>query len=298
MSYTIPLPPDKKDIIQSPRARMEEEVNQAIHKYLDTYSEITVGCYKNDIDTFFSLVNKSLMECTEFDIIDYIKKMEQHKYSNATINRKIYSLSKIFTIYQKLGLVKKNLVRELSKTTRINKKVARTIELSIQKEDVIKTINHSTPKTSLIIKALSNTGLRVSELLNITYDDIKDFNEHYFKVKILGKGDKIRYIFLSKSLFHEIRSVYNFNSPHLFHSQSGKRLSRTNIYHQISKAFMKHTSKEATPHTLRHFFSTYKIGTERKDVKSVSNYLGHSRVAITLEMYTHTSLSAEESHII
>ena len=277
MSYTIPLPPDPGEIIKSPKNRLEEQVNQAIHKYLDTYSEITVGCYKNDIDTFFALINKSLMETTELDIVDYIKKMEQKGYSNATINRKIYSLSKIFTIYQKLGLVKKNLVRELSKTTRINKKIARTIELSIQKEDVIKTINHATGKTGLIIKALANTGLRVSELINITYDNIKDFNEHYFKVKILGKGDKIRHIFLSKPLFHEIRSIYNSDAPNLFHSQSGKKLSRTNIYKQISKAFMKHSGKEATPHTMRHFFSTYKIGTERKDVKSVSNYLGHSR---------------------
>ena len=117
-------------------------------------------------------------------------------------------------------------------------------------------------------------------------------------MKILGKGDKIRYIFLSKPLFHEIRSIYDSDAPHLFHSQSGKKLSRTNIYNQIAKAFKKHTGKEATPHTLRHFFSTYKIGPKKKNVKSVSNYLGHSRVAITLEMYTHTSLSAEESHII
>ncbi len=304
MSVLIPLPPEVEEksipIIPSfdPIAKFASEVNRIIEKYLETYSENTIWCYRNDMKTFFEIMNKNLMDVNELDIIDYVKELERRGFKNATINRKIYSLSKIFSIYKKLGLVKKNMVKEVSKTTRINKREKRRISLNIVKEDVIMVVNKANPRTALIIKALANTGLRISELINIKYTDIVLLNKDYFKIRIIGKGDKERFVYLSRPLNIEIRDVYKCDNENLFHSKSGLKLSRTNLYKQVSKAFKRHTGKIASPHSLRHFFPTYKIGTEKKDVKSVSNYLGHSRVSVTLEMYTHTSLSPEESHII
>ena len=170
--------------------------------------------------------------------------------------------------------------------------------LNIDLDDVSKVVNSSTDRTGIIVKALSNTGLRVSELINIKKDDVALFNDGYLKARINGKGNKERFIYLSHPLYAEIRSIFDGESEFLFHSKSGKQLSRTNLYKQISRSFKRHAGKAASPHSLRHFFSTYKIGVEKKDVKSVSNYLGHSRVSITLEMYTHTKLAPEESHIL
>jgi len=214
------------------------------------------------------------------------------------MSRKIYSLSKIFSIYKKLGLVKRNMVKEVSKTTRINKREKRRINLNIVKEDVITVVNKANPGTGLIVKTLANTGLRIFELINIKNDDVTLFNKDYLKVKIHGKGDKVRFFYSSKTLYIEIKETFDSDSEYLFHSKRGLKLSRINLYKQVSRAFKRYTGKVASPHSLRHFFSTYKIGNEKKDVKSVSNYLGHSRASVTLEMYTHTSLSPEESHII
>ncbi len=302
MAVVISLPPEPEvfttEIDQSPESRFVGDVNRIIEKYLETYSSNTVGSYRNDMRTFFSVISKNIKDVNELDIIDYIKELERRGYKNASINRKVYSLSKIFSIYKKLGLVRRNIVKEVSKVSQINKKVNRIISLNIDLDDVSKVIEKSTKQTSLIVKALTNTGLRVSELINIKRDNIEPLNEGYLKVRINGKGSRERFIYLSHTLYAEIRNIFDGEGEFLFHSKSGRKLSRINLYKQISRSFKRHAGKAASPHSLRHFFSTYKIGVEKKDVKSVSNYLGHSRVSITLEMYTHTNLAPEESHIL
>lgn len=303
MAIMIPLPPETaespEEVDISPHENeFFNEVNSIIEKYLEPYSPHTVDSYRNDMATFFDITNKNLVEITELDIIDYVKALEMRRFKNATINRKIYSLSKVFEIYKKLGLVKKNLVRTLAATTRINKRTNRIINLEIDLRDVQKVVENANRRTGLIVKVLANTGLRISELINIRPVDFKEFNRNYLKIRILGKGDKERFIYLSYDLLSEIKDVFSQDSEYLFHSKSGQKLSRTNLHKQVSRSFKRHTGKQASPHSLRHFFSTYKIGVEKRDVKSVSNYLGHSRVSITLEMYTHTSLAPEESHIL
>ncbi len=302
MAVVISLPPEPEvfttEMDQSPESRFVGDVNRIIEKYLETYSSNTVGSYRNDMRTFFSVISKNIKDVNELDIIDYIKELERRGYKNASINRKVYSLSKIFSIYKKLGLVRRNIVKEVSKVSQINKKVNRIISLNIDLDDVSKVIEKSTKQTGLIVKALTNTGLRVSELINIKRDNIAPLNDGYLKVRINGKGSRERFIYLSHPLYAEIRNIFDGESEFLFHSKSGRKLSRINLYKQISRSFNRHAGKAASPHSLRHFFSTYKIGVEKKDVKSVSNYLGHSRVSITLEMYTHTKLAPEESHIL
>ncbi len=302
MAIVISLPPEPEAFTavadQSPESRFVADVNSIIEKYLETYSPNTVGSYRNDMRTFFSVISKNIKDVNELDIIDYIKELERRGYKNASINRKIYSLSKIFSIYKKLGLVRRNIVREVAKVSQINKKVNRIISLNIDLADVSKVIEKSTKQTNLIVKALTNTGLRVSELIDIKRGDVAPFNDGYLKVRINGKGSRERFIYLSHPLYAEIRNVFDGESEFLFHSKSDRKLSRINLYKQISRSFSRHAGKAASPHSLRHFFSTYKIGVEKKDVKSVSNYLGHSRVSITLEMYTHTKLAPEESHIL
>ncbi len=170
MAIVISLPPEPEVFTavtdQSPESRFAADVNSIIEKYLETYSPNTVGSYRNDMRTFFSVTSKNIKDVNELDIIDYIKELERRGYKNASINRKIYSLSKIFSIYKKLGLVRRNIVREVAKVSQINKKVNRIISLNIDLADVSKVIEKSTKQTSLIVKALTNTGLRVSELID------------------------------------------------------------------------------------------------------------------------------------
>jgi len=138
--------------------------------------------------------------------------------------------------------------------------------------------------------------MRISELIGIKHGNIEAYRtggQDYKRIRIEGKGRKERFIFLSDKLYAEIVKVFPGESEYLFHSDTGRALNRANLYKQIKQTFKAHTGKDIHPHSLRHFFATHKINSEKQDIKAVSRYLGHSGTAITLDMYVDTALDAD-----
>jgi len=260
----------------------------------------TRKAYVNDLNTFMRVVNKDIADVTAQDIIAYVKNLERAGYKNSTINRKLYSLSKVLKLYKLAGLIDKNYVEELNRVKKITRAVNKQAVVHVEIDD-IKAVISSNTRTSVIINALANTGLRVSELISIKYSDIDDYivrGKTFKRVRIVGKRKKERFIYLSEQLYNTIRQTFTSKSDYLFHTRSGGQLNRTNLYKEIKRTFKTYTGKGVHPHSLRHFFATHKINSEKQDIKAVSKYLGHSSTAITLDMYVDTALSAENSMIV
>jgi len=260
----------------------------------------TRKAYVNDLNTFMRVVNKDIADVTAQDIIAYVKNLELAGYKNSTINRKLYSLSKVLKLYKLAGLIDKNYVEELNRVKKITRAVNKQAVVHVEIDD-IKAVISSNTRTSVIINALANTGLRVSELISIKYSDIDDYivrGKTFKRVRIVGKRKKERFIYLSEQLYNTIRQTFTSKSDYLFHTRSGGQLNRTNLYKEIKRTFKTYTGKGVHPHSLRHFFATHKINSEKQDIKAVSKYLGHSSTAITLDMYVDTALSAENSMIV
>jgi len=125
-------------------------------------------------------------------------------------------------------------------------------------------------KSRLILKLLYSSGLRVSELTKLKYEDI-NLDENSGTVR-QGKGKKDRMFILS----HEI--IDNKNQP----------ISTRNIQ-KIIKNYAKKAdiNKNVTPHKLRHSFATHLLeaGT---DIRMIQELLGHSNLQTT-QIYTHVS---------
>ncbi len=149
-----------------------------------------------------------------------------------------------------------------------------------------------------ILETLFATGLRVSELANLTKDQI-NLKRGEFSVK--GKGDKTRLVFLSqaskkalKSYLNKRKSVKGDSCPALFirldNRARGKNkkigLSVRSIQRIVAKYGQKAgISKKVTAHTLRHSFATDLL-MNGADLRSVQSLLGHSSVTTT-QAYTH-----------
>ncbi|MCD4705870.1 tyrosine-type recombinase/integrase [bacterium] len=172
--------------------------------------------------------------------------------------------------------------------------------LETDSKDIIK------KRDKAILELLFSTGLRVSELANLTKESI-NLKKDEFTVR--GKGNKPRIVFLSdqaKKYLKEYLKKRIDMSCFLFirHDKASKRLSHKDELplnpRSIERLTLKYAkiagiTKKVTPHTIRHSFATDLLA-NGADIRSVQTMLGHSSIATT-QIYTHiTNKRLKEIH--
>lgn len=146
-----------------------------------------------------------------------------------------------------------------------------------------------------ILELLFSTGLRISELCNLSIDDV-DLTRDEFSVR--GKGDKIRVVFLSDEAKKAISAYLKARkdmSDALF-VQYGKnakaakdlRLSPRAVQRMLKSCAIKAgITRKVTPHVIRHSFATDLLS-NGADLRSVQALLGHANIGTT-QIYTHVT---------
>tara|TARA_B100001063_G_scaffold36565_2_gene30076 strand:- start:782 stop:1681 length:900 start_codon:yes stop_codon:yes gene_type:complete len=159
----------------------------------------------------------------------------------------------------------------------------------------LKKSKNNSLRNCAILEVLYSCGLRVSELINIKISDIF-FDE--FLIKILGKGNKERFVPMSKMVKNMIKDYIKIerfnivskkgNEDILFLNNRGKKLSRVMIFTilNIAKKGLG-IKKKISPHVLRHSFATHLIE-NGADISSIQHMLGHTNITTT-ERYLHVS---------
>jgi len=141
-------------------------------------------------------------------------------------------------------------------------------------------------RVGYIIKALFETGCRISELIHIQLSHCTS-DKDFVSIEVLGKGKKLRNVFLKKTTFDDIQFFFA-GKTHLFESENHKPFFRNNLYRTIHKvAQQSGLEKEVHPHTLRHSCAMHLLHKQKLSPKAVSTYLGHADVATTLNFYIH-----------
>ncbi len=171
-----------------------------------------------------------------------------------------------------------------------NEKVIRP-ESVLSEDEIEKLIQAADPKTSLIILFLSKTGCRISEALNITLGDVTETDDAV-AVSVIGKGEKGRTVYLAKDDLLRMEQTFK-GKKYLFETIHGNHYDQVNVTKRIGKLSEAVLGRHISAHTLRHSFATNMIRKTRK-IQATSEYLGHSSTAITLDMYTHETLSLDE----
>jgi integrase/recombinase XerD len=215
----------------------------------------------------------------------------------SSVNRKVYAVKKglvgyIATTY---GKEKAEILKQAYKSVKAvklaqNEKVVRS-ENILNEDEIERLIAAADLKTALIILFLSKTGCRISEALNLKLDNIVETDDA-MELTVIGKGMKARTVFLSKDDYQMIRSTFN-GQTYLFETIHGNRYDKVNVSKKVGKLSKTVLGKHSSAHTFRHSFATNKIRETRK-IQAVSQYLGHASVSITLDMYTHETLSLDE----
>tara|TARA_X000000368_G_scaffold128707_1_gene101188 strand:- start:2146 stop:3045 length:900 start_codon:yes stop_codon:yes gene_type:complete len=284
---------------------MQNSVNDNI---IDNFCDsiwIEKGLSKNTIESYASDLNqlskwlsskdKTMKACTEIDINMFLAEKIKKGNLSSSINRSLSSIKSFFNWLTYNSIIKIN-PSELIESPKIGRK----LPINISEEDVEKILcapDLSSPygiRDKAMLELLYATGLRISELINLKFNEI-DFKRGI--VKIAGKGGKERIVPVGETALSwltdyidNIRQdlVAENENVYLFLSNRGKQLSRKScwsIINNYSKISL--DSKTISPHSLRHAFATHLLN-HGADLRSVQMLLGHSSLSTT-QIYTHVA---------
>lgn len=148
-------------------------------------------------------------------------------------------------------------------------------------------------RNKAILETLYSCGLRVSELVNLRFEDL-----HFDKgfIRVIGKGNKERLVPVSPTVEEQItnyrkqsRSQLNIQPQSekiVFLNRRGGQLTRVMIFTMIKQtALAAGIKKTVSPHTFRHSFATHLLE-GGANLRAIQEMLGHESITTT-EIYTH-----------
>lgn len=154
-----------------------------------------------------------------------------------------------------------------------------------------------------ILETLYSCGLRVSELVNLKFQDIYP-KEGFIRVE--GKGSKQRLVPISERALKEINAylpdrdtltIKPGYESYLFLTKRGKPLSRITVFHIVKvQAELAGIQKVISPHTFRHSFATHLLE-GGAHLRAIQEMLGHESIRAT-EIYTHLDRESLRQQIL
>lgn len=261
------------------------------------YSDYTIQNYELDLKQFLEYCTEkkiSFQKITYSEARAYLNFLYTEKEEKpASVSRKI---SSIRSFYRFLANSKvENYSFHLLKLPKKGRRLPKYFEYN-ELEELFQVPDLNTPlgeRNALILEMLYATGIRVGELVHIKLEDI---NHSKKIIKILGKGNKERFVYYNKItekrlqlyLKHGREVLNKKNSNYLFLNHTGGVLTTRGVELVLNK-IIEQTSltKHITPHMLRHSFATHLLN-EGCDLLSVQELLGHESLSAT-NIYTHVT---------
>jgi len=257
-------------------------------------SKNTLAAYRSDLKIFNKwLTEKSFISVNSKNIQDYFSDRQKNNIGSSTQARILTCLHSFYQYLLANQLIKKDPTEKLSHP-KLEKKLP--VFLNIQEvEKLLEAPSSSSlfgQRDRAMLELLYSCGLRVSELINLSYHNI-NLKEEF--IRIHGKGNKERVLPMGEMAIDYLMKyetnarpmlLKNGQSDSYFLSNRGSAMSRQNFFY-IIKAYANQVGidKSLSPHSLRHAFATHLVQ-KGADLRSVQLMLGHSDISST-QLYTH-----------
>ncbi|HDZ16004.1 MAG TPA: site-specific tyrosine recombinase XerD [Methylophaga aminisulfidivorans] len=280
----------------------QTDLNLHLQNFLDSLwlesglSQNTVDAYRRDLVAFSAWladVDIDLVSATQSEIQRY----QSHRMREG---RKVRSDARLLSSLRRFyRYLLREEIRDSDPTAQLDSpRLGRSLPASLTEDDVEALLAQPNINTCLgmrdraMLELLYATGLRVTELVSLTFEQL---NMRQGLVRCVGKGNKERLVpigeialdWLQKYLYESRPDLLQGQvSDDLFPTRRGAAMTRQAFWYIIKRyAKQANITKALSPHTLRHAFATHLLN-HGADLRIVQLLLGHTDLSTT-EIYTH-----------
>ena len=248
-----------------------------LNLYIGTLrSDNTKRSYRKDLESMFKHINKDECDITLADLLGWVNAMTENGNSTSTIARRIGTAKRYFSFLVDIDVIESNPANKLTPPKIINK-----VEPTLTSDDINNMMGCATnARDKAIIATLASTGMRISELINITLDDIEGDDVH-----IIGKGNKRRLVHINEKTmgyiedYLKVRKDSSINN--LFVTSNDTPLHPDNVNRTLKNlAHKAGIDKNVHNHSLRHMFATTMLD-HHVPIEQIQLCMGHSDISVT-----------------
>lgn len=288
---------------QSRLEKISEQDRALIEKFSDMLwmenglSQNTLSSYVNDLSGFSEWLlehGTTLLAVSRDQLLSYLAYCVEHGYSPRTTAR---LLSCVRRLYQ--YLLRENMIAVDPSLQIESPKLGRPLPGTLSEEQVDRLLAAPNTETlegfrdKVMLEVLYATGLRVTELVNLTIEQV---NMRQGLVRVTGKGNKERLVPLGEEALDWLTRYKSTRKgllkgcigDALFPTRRGSSMTRQAFWYLLKRyAKQAEIKVHLSPHTLRHAFASHLLN-HGADLRVVQLLLGHSDLSTT-QIYTHVA---------
>ncbi len=267
----------------------------------------TMDSYLNDIAQFQKFLIRSgyavesgsiqIEKIDRLAIRSFMSHLYEKNYSGTTMRRKLSTLNSFFRFLCREGYLKNNVAKTVP-APRVQSKLPSyfSVDEMFRLLQLPEGTGFLPVRDQALLELFYSCGLRVSELVGLTLEDI---NLGSRMVKVLGKGGKERLLPMGHHCVDALKSYLNArmdkvrkpgpSTEQLFLNHRGTGISVRGVRKVVEKYIKKgHFAGGVSPHSIRHSFATHLLE-GGADLRAIQELLGHSSLSTT-QKYTHLTL--------
>src|SRR5215217_123508 len=265
------------------------------------FSKESIRAYISDLQQFVEWLKQRRVDwdipyrMQRIDIVAFINHLAEQKASAITRQRKLAAIRGFLKFCKDNQIIYGNPADTIEGPIREERDPA--ILLKTEYKALLQVAGGNSRDLAMVMLFLQ-TGLRVSELVNLKLTDI-DFTSREITVR-QGKGRKDRVVPLVRQAGETLKAYLKVRDAQpeydeVFIARNGTSMDVRTVRYRIHKYYKEAgIKKKASVHTLRHTFSTHQIHNGLK-LNQLKEVLGHRRMETTYK-YVHldrTNLRAE-----
>jgi integrase/recombinase XerD len=257
----------------------------------------TISAYSSDLKDLLNYIQKPIEKIHENDVIDYMVTLQQMGMANSAISRKRSAVRAFFKFLKEEEI---DFILDVDEVPAVKYSQKLPDVLSVNEMlKLLDSLNSDTAtgrRNKAMLELMYASGLRVSEVINLTIHDI------YWEekiVRVVGKGNKQRAVPVAEESLQFVEQYYpqargelakEKETATFFLNRFGNKLSRMGVWKILEKSAKEAgIKKHISPHSIRHSFATHLLEAGA-NLRVVQLLLGHSSINTT-QIYTNIDKS-------